>query len=211
MRTSVYVDGYNLYYGALKGTPFRWLDVAAMCKAALQKEHVIHRIRYFTARVKPRADNPQVHNRQDAYLRALGTTPNLSIHFGHYLSHTVRMPKAPLGGSFVDVIKTEEKGSDVNLASYLLLDAFRTDFDAAVVVSNDSDLETPIHLVRRELGIDRVGVLNPHGGKPGSPAVALKTVAKFQIPILRKHVAASQFPSVIRLPDGKELRKPPRW
>lgn len=212
MRTSVYVDGYNLYYGALKGGPFRWLDVAAMCRAALQKEHDICRIRYFTALVKPRADNPQVHNRQQAYLRALQVTPNLSIHYGHYLSHTVNMPLAPAGAGFANVIKTEEKGSDVNLASYLLLDAFNKDFEAAIVVSNDSDLATPIHLVRRELGIDRVGVLNPHGGRPGSPpAVALKKVAKFQLPITRQHVASSQMPRVVRDINGQDVHKPTRW
>jgi 6-hydroxy-3-succinoylpyridine 3-monooxygenase len=27
LRTRVYVDGYNLYYGCLKGTPYKWLDL----------------------------------------------------------------------------------------------------------------------------------------------------------------------------------------
>ncbi len=43
----------------------------------------------------------------------------------------------------VDVIKTQEKGSDVNLATYMLLDAFRQESDIAVVISNDSDLRSP--------------------------------------------------------------------
>jgi hypothetical protein len=59
------------------------------------------------------------------------------------------------------VIRTEEKGSDVNLASYLLLDGFRSDCEATVVISNDSDLKVPIELARVELGLV-VGVVNPH-------------------------------------------------
>tara|TARA_R110002072_G_scaffold29206_4_gene92759 strand:- start:564 stop:863 length:300 start_codon:yes stop_codon:yes gene_type:complete len=33
MRTCVYVDGFNLYYGALKRTPYKWLDLAALMAA----------------------------------------------------------------------------------------------------------------------------------------------------------------------------------
>ena len=58
------------------------------------------------------------------------------------------------------MIKTEEKGSDVNLATYLLVDAFRGDAEAFAVVSNDSDLTEPIRIVRHELG-KVVGLLNP--------------------------------------------------
>ena len=53
VRTAVYVDGFNLYYGALKGRPYRWLDLGRMCDLIL-KEHKVTRIRYFTAIVKPR-------------------------------------------------------------------------------------------------------------------------------------------------------------
>jgi hypothetical protein len=82
---------------------------------------------------------------------------------GHYLSHPVRMPLAhppSTGPHTVEVIRTEEKGSDVNLASYLLLDGFRSDCEATVVISNDSDLKVPIELARAELGLV-VGVVNP--------------------------------------------------
>lgn len=71
------------------------------------------------------------------YIRALRTIPNLSVHTGRYLSSKVRMKRAD-GFGIVEVLKSEEKGSDVNLASYLLIDAYRSDCDIAVVVSNDS-------------------------------------------------------------------------
>ena len=53
MKTNVYVDGFNLYYGAVKGTPFRWLDMAAMCRMLLPGDQ-INRIKYFTALVDAR-------------------------------------------------------------------------------------------------------------------------------------------------------------
>jgi len=71
------------------------------------------------------------------HLRALETIPGLSIHYGHYLSHVTRMPLAnapPRGARTVEVVKTDEKGSDVNLATYMLLDAFQHDCTVAVVI-----------------------------------------------------------------------------
>jgi hypothetical protein len=50
MATNVYVDAFNLYYGSLRGTPYRWLDLGALCARLLPKDR-INRIRYFTATV----------------------------------------------------------------------------------------------------------------------------------------------------------------
>jgi hypothetical protein len=112
VRANVYVDGFNLYYGAVKGTPFKWLDIAALCRLLLPGD-TINRIRYFTARIQPDPRDPDKSTRQQLYLRALRTTPDLTIHYGHYLSHNVRMPlTTPVSGQprTVEVIKTEEKG-----------------------------------------------------------------------------------------------------
>ena len=46
----------------------------------------------------------------------------------------------------------EEKGSDVNLAAYLLNDAWEGRFDAVAVISNDTDLVTPTRMVTAERG-----------------------------------------------------------
>src|SRR4051812_37222606 len=129
MRTNVYIDAFNLYYGCLKGSSSKWLDPLKFCQTALPKNQ-IHRIRYFTAHIKARPDDPQQPDRQQAYLRALQTLPNLSIHHGRYLENKVRMRLAeplPDGTTQVQVLKSEEKGSDVNLATYLLVDAFDAD------------------------------------------------------------------------------------
>jgi hypothetical protein len=116
-RTNVYVDGFNLYYGAAKNTPFKWVDLSALCAAVLPGIH-IGRIRYFTALVNPTPSDPDIRQRQEAYIRALETLPNLTVHYGHYLQSTVSMRlAAPLlgGARYADVLKMEEKGSDVNI------------------------------------------------------------------------------------------------
>ncbi|SEU34124.1 NYN domain-containing protein [Nonomuraea wenchangensis] len=146
MGVNVYVDGFNLYYGCLKGTSYKWLDLSALCRKLLPRDDIT-RIRYFTARITARPGDPDSPTRQDTYLRALGTIPQMSVHYGHFQETRPRMPLAtpdPSGPRTVKVIKTEEKGSDVNLASYLLLDSFHGDCDVAVVISNDSDLREPL-------------------------------------------------------------------
>ena len=207
MATNVYVDAFNLYYGCLKGTPYRWLDLGAFCARLLPKDEV-QRIRYFTATVSARPDNAHAPQRQQVYLRALETISGLSIHYGHYLSHVTRMPLAQPrrgGARTVQVVKTEEKGSDVNLATYLLLDAFKGDCDVAVVISNDSDLKLPIEVAQHELGL-RVGVVNPH--PPSRRSRALQPT--FFKQVRSSALAACQFPPVLADARG-EIRKPARW
>jgi len=163
MKTFVYVDGFNLYYGAVRGTPYKWLNVSELCRLLLPR-HEIVRIKYFTARVVARPDDVDQPTRQQIFLRALRTLPNVDIIFGHFLSTETMMPLADLKGAkrqYARVIKTEEKGSDVNLATHLVRDAFRKEFAAAVLITNDSDLQEPVRIVRQELGLP-VGILNPH-------------------------------------------------
>jgi uncharacterized LabA/DUF88 family protein len=204
---NVYVDGFNVYYGCLRGTPFKWLDLGALCRRLFPRD-TIHRIRYFTAIVSARPNDPRQPQRQLAYLRALATIPEVTIHRGRYLTHPTRMALAhpvPGGPATVEVIKAEEKGSDVNLATYLLFDAFRKDCETAVVVSNDSDLKEPIELVQRELGMS-VGAVNPH--PPGRRSRALQPSYFRQIRAKDLHVC--QFPPTLRDARGT-IHKPTTW
>jgi hypothetical protein len=83
-RTFVYVDGFNLYYRCLKGTPYKWLDILRLFRSILRPTNDIVRIRYFTADVSGKRD-PGAPDRQRAYLRALSTMPQLTIHKGSFL------------------------------------------------------------------------------------------------------------------------------
>lgn len=206
-KTNVYIDGFNLYYGCLRGSPHRWLDLEKLCHAILTN-NVINRIRYFTALVQPRPGRPQQQQSQLTYLRALRTLPCLSVHLGHFLSSEVKMPYAnppAIGSHLVKVIKTEEKGSDVNIATHLLLDCFRGEFEVAVIISNDSDLVEPINVVRKEFG-KLVGVVNPQP----NVSWALKKNASFYTQIDPSHLATSQFPTALTDANGT-ITKPRHW
>lgn len=204
MKTIVYIDGFNLYYGALRKTPYRWLNVARMCQWLLPNDN-IEAIRYFTALVNPRPNDPDQRVRQEAYLRALETIPNLSVIYGYFLTHEVTMALAD-GRGFAKVVKTEEKGSDVNIATHMLMDGFRGAYDLAVVVSNDSDLLLPIRFVTEMLG-KPVGLLNPQR-HPTSAALA--PYAHFIKHIRAGVLAKSQFPETLSDRNG-EFSKPDRW
>jgi hypothetical protein len=135
----------------------------------------------------------------------LQTIPNLEIILGSFLSHEVMMPRSPIGSGYVKVIKTEEKGSDVNIATHLLLDGFRNEYELAVVVSNDSDLLMPIQVVTEQFS-KPVGLLNPQQ----NPSVALLPYVMFVKNIRKNVLKNSQFPSVLSDGNGK-FSKPETW
>lgn len=205
MTTNYYIDGFNFYYGAVRGTPYKWLDFRALFQQILPK-NAIGRMRYFTARVEARPSDPQQPRRQQVYLRALGTLPSLSIHYGHFVTRPDQMPLARDPSRSVAVLRTEEKGSDVNLATYLLLDAFDDDYDTAIVVSNDSDLVHPIEVVRQRFG-KRVGVLIPQHRRISR---SLRDTADFYRPVRRGVLANSQFPRTLSDRSGT-FSKPQSW
>ena len=186
---------------------------------ALLPGHTINRIRYFTARPKGLPNDPNVHTRHDLYLRALRTLPNLDIHLGRFADREAVLPQFPFAYHnnanpakhpplMVKVKKSEEKRSDVNLATHLLLDCFNNEFDTAVVISNDADLVEPIKVVRQRFN-KQVIVINPQ--RTSNVTHELKQAAtSFMQRINTKHLANSQFPST--LSDGiGQFTKPPTW
>jgi uncharacterized LabA/DUF88 family protein len=207
VKTNVYVDGFNFYFGCVKGTPYKWLDIAGLCRLSLPSHYQINRIRYFTALVRARPGDPQQTARQQIFIRALLTIPNLSVHYGNFLESHVRMhlvAPSPRGPNTALVVKTEEKGSDVNLATYLIMDAYEKDFDAAVIITDDSDLVEPIRIVRNKLG-HHVTVLSPRG-KSRELSKAATRFRKINV----KHLAASQFPPTLTDANGT-ITKPATW
>lgn len=217
MRAHIYIDGFNLYYGLVRGTPYKWLDLCKLCSRCLPHDTIL-KVRYFTAPVQSRPDDPSKDQRQQTYFQALRTLPELEIHLGSFLSNVVSMPLAhpPVGGRrFASVIKTEEKGSDVNLAAYLLLDGFRNAYDVAVVVSDDSDLIEPIRIVRQELGL-KVGVLNPRQvvnpiSSKKRTSRELRKVSSFYRHIDPAHLPHCLLPDIVLDRDGGTITKPPAW
>lgn len=211
VKTNVYVDGFNLYYGAVKGTPYKWLDLRALCEALLPT-HEINRIRYFTAVVEQRPDDPHKQRRQLTYIRALRTITGLSVHLGQFRTDPRRRPLAhPIQGvpRTVEILETREKGSDVNLATNLIGDGYDNDYEQAVVISNDSDLASPVAMVSSKLHLP-VGVINPSPNlRIGAPK-QLRDAATFQRRIRKKTLRDCQFPETLSDENGV-ITKPPEW
>ena len=255
MRTYVYIDGFNLYYGALKSTEYKWLNPFDLAQKILPGL-TINKIKYFTARVSGKID-PGAPARQQTYIKALETLPNVEVVFGNFLSKTMRRPLAnlPVAGGEVDfppslifpqgkhdvVIQTrtktlpigfkqptkhgkktpnppknplmaevhsmEEKGSDVNIASHLLNDAWKDCFDVAAVISNDTDLVTPIDMVVRQRE-KTVYIISP---KEGRTAPELKKVASNVRHLRPKFLKQSQFPDSVQRAAAGALHRPKEW
>ena len=198
IKTYVYIDGFNLYYGSLKKSPYKWLNPYLLCQNILSSKNEIESIKYFTASVSARDNDPGMPMRQSIYFRALRTIDCLEIIEGHYLTHkkTMKIAEPPKlyknienpmtlesryhEVEFANVVSTEEKGSDVNLATHLLLDAFDGKFDVAVIISNDSDLATPVGITRNRFN-KKVIILNPHSKNKASIQLAKFSTKVIQI------------------------------
>ena len=209
MLTNFYIDGFNLYYRAVRNTPYKWLDLRKLAENLVPAD-TINKICYFTARVDARPDDPSQPQRQQIYLRALETLPGLEMHFGVFRSRTKFRPMVePVPGMPLHVLvrDTEEKGSDVNLATRLLVDGFNQDYEHAVIVSNDADFSSAMKYVKQDLGL-RVTLVNPDL-RNVSPK-ALSDAATYVKRLRRSHLEASQFPDVLTDQFGS-ITKPPGW
>lgn len=209
LRTFIYVDGFNLYYRALRGTKHKWLDLEALSKSLLAPENDIQRIRYFTAPVSGKLD-PGQPIRQQRYLQALQSLSCVTVHQGTFLSKPKVRPLVhpdPAGPTHVLIWNTEEKGSDVNLATYLIHDAWQNLFDVALVFSQDTDLIEPVRIVRDEIK-KPIGVVVLDGKSPGQ----LASYGSFIRHITPGRLAAAQFPDVVPFGrKGKSVKCPIEW
>ena len=211
MKTNFYIDGFNLYYRAVKGTPYKWLDLAQVCRA-LAPSHQVNHIRYFTALVQPRPGNLQAPRRQLIYIRALETIPGISVHYGQFRARRIRRPLvAAIAGEprLVEVFDTEEKGTDVNLATHLLVDGFEGDYEQAIVISNDADLALPVGMVNERLGLP-VGIVNPNLDQKAATPKELAAVATFTRRLRPNTLRDSQFPGQLTDVNGV-ITKPVGW
>ena len=214
-KTRVYIDGYNLYYGLLKGTPWKWLDLELFSKSLLNPDHEIVSIVYFTAPVKTHPHDPAALDRQKIYLQGLSKNPLIKTVLGYYTKNDTLLPFSDercglcdvTKDGFVPVKKLEEKRSDVNIAVAMLLDAVRTDTESFVLITGDSDQVGAIEALRYELG-KSVLVFNPHVGL----SQHLKRVASYYKNIPRDLPVKCQLPEEIPVgTHGNVIRRPAAW
>ena len=200
-RVIAYIDGFNLYFG-LRDKGWRrylWLDVQKLSTNLLKPGQQLVFTKYFTARVSKPDDKRR---RQQTYLEALGTLPDLDIFYGKYQLNPRYCKKC----GYQDDIPNE-KMTDVNIAVELLADAFQNGYDTALLISADSDLTGPVKRVRLLFADERVVVAFP----PKRSSLELKKAASACFTIARAKFKRSQFPEEVVKPDGYTLVRPARW
>lgn len=226
MRCWVYIDGFNFYHGAARPNNCKWVDLHRLSQA-LRANDSIERIKYFTALVENRPDDPDQQRRQRLYWRALATISCLQRIEGQFTSYPRVMPlnesveclrKLHRRGCNVTgvrpmmtkVLRCEEKGTDVNLAAHLVNDAHQQNpsrtFEVALVLSADSDLCEAIRIVTQEIG-KPVFVYTPNSK---SHVAKLTAVATNVFSLTKSKLRASTFPSTLTDARGS-FSKPWGW
>jgi uncharacterized LabA/DUF88 family protein len=209
----VYVDGFALYKALLQRTypEYRWLNLETFSQRLFPHRYVVG-VKFFTAPLKPLTNNPGIGQRQQTYWRALRTT-SVEIVEGKFIFNRQYLPKHPeeldAAGKVVtvQVKRPEEKGTDVALATHLLVDAFDRAADSYAIVTNDSDLVPPVTaLTARGEAVSLVSVAGTRYNKAFADA-GLDSVRQ----IRRGTLSASQFPDRLQDRDGRWVHKPPTW
>jgi len=205
-RAIVYVDGFNLYYGALKDGPHKWLNLERFfCR--LRQHDEIQRIRYFTARISgSHASN------QEAYLLALTTLPLVDVILGKFKTKQVActVPDCPKPGRRIFAMP-EEKRTDVNVALWMLHDAQRDLCDRLILVSGDSDLVPAIRMVKDHFPEKEIVVYIPARTEIRGAALELRAEAHKARTLPLDLLPKSQFPAALPLSGGRTVDKPGTW
>ena len=205
-RSIIYVDGFNLYYGAVRGGPHKWLDLQKYF-TMLRPDDQIQRIWYFTALI----DGSQRQN-QEAYLQALDTRPLVEIVLGKYKYKTVKCTLSACTFSGPREFQVpEEKRSDVNIAIQMLDDAYSGRADRMIVVSGDSDLVPAIHLVKQRFPSIQTTVYVPSRNPKRGAAVEIRSAADKHKTLPLNLLARCQLPNPVRGGVSGVIRKPARW
>lgn len=234
LRTRVYVDGYNLYYGCLKGTTFKWLDLLSLFDKCilpsvtatinghpLTSELGPVAIKFFTAPILEKAakadDSIEC---QDKYHAALNKHQRGRIETikGYYSLTEARAKvidqgdskKWPRDCTETSIWKLEEKQSDVNLALHAVADALRGGVEHVVIVTNDTDIAPALKMIREYTGV-AVGLVIPTTDHQRIPNTELAELAHWvRTHITKDELRASQLPRVIS--DKKRpVAKPESW
>ncbi len=203
-RVIAYIDGFNLFFGMkeMKWKRYYWLNIRALIESILKPGQSLFGVKYFTAMVSATQKDPEKSKRQSTYLDALGTLDSVEIIKGHYLSKTARCKQC--GCRWV---RFEEKMTDVNIATQLLIDSYNNRFDTAILVSADSDLCPPVSEIRQRFPDKKIVAVFP----PGKRSMHMQSFASAYMVLWKEKIAAAQFPDEIVLANGYTLKRPEKW
>lgn len=222
MRTVVYVDGYNLYYGRLRATPYKWLNIRSLIANILRIQDPANdliKVVFCTAGIRARlaTHGSASVEAQTAYHRALEAA-GVEVVSGSHALEVTKMPAVRQGQKYpdpadrVEVWRMEEKQTDVNIALGMYRDAISGEFDQVVLVTSDTDLVPALQAIQSDVPKIQRGLMlprHPKGTRP--PTQSLVRLAQWT----RDHInddelQAALFPD--RVPTRKvAVTKPSHW
>lgn len=203
-RVIAYIDGFNLYYGLResKWQRYYWLDMHKLASISIDSDHSLEKVKYFTSRVSSTPNDPDKNKRQNTYLEALETLPNFQIFYGHYLTNTITCRNCKS-----QWFRPEEKMTDVNIATEMIVDSFLDNFDEALLISADSDLIAPIAAIKKIFPYKKILIAFP----PKRHSTNLANLAHVKYYITRSNLSVSQFPDPVLKANGFALIRPETW
>lgn len=232
LRTRIFIDGYNLYYGCLKGTRYKWLDLALLFEKCIlpsilvpnrkyaRVELLSPAIKFFTAKIIEKAaratDSVSSQARYHTALRKL-YGDRIEVIEGYYslTESKAKIVDAETPGKWprdcqeILVWKLEEKQSDVNLALHAYHDAITGQADQVVVVTNDTDIASALEMIRAHTQAI-IGLIIPTRDRQRIPNTELARHAHWvRSHITEEELSASQLPRVI--PGRTPTIKPESW
>lgn len=200
-KVIVYIDGFNLYFGLVERgwRKYLWLDLKKFANSLLLPEQILVHTKYFTSRISRPLSKQR---RQSIFIDALSILTEFSIFYGRYQAQ-VRICE---NCGFTSIISNEKK-TDVNIATELLVDAFQDSFDTAILVSADADLTAPIVAIRRLFPNKTIVVAFP----PKRNSYELRSVASAHYFIGEHNLHDNILPDKITTETGFVLKRPDRW
>jgi len=205
-RSIIYIDGFNLYYGAVKNTPWKWLDMEKYF-SLLRQDDDIQIIKYFTAKIHG-SHKPN----QDVYIKALSTLNKVQIIYGLFKYKKIKCLVKNCthqGSKLFDV--PEEKGTDVNIAVHMIKDAINDECDRLIVVSGDSDLVPAVKAVKLITPNKIVIVYVPANNIVRGAANELRNSSDRHKTLPNNLLSKAQFPDQLTDSKGGIIQKPEAW
>ena len=199
-RVVAYIDGFNLYFGMREAgyDNCRWLNIKKLVESLLKSHQELLSIKYFTSRV---SNSPDKQKRQSTFIDALEST-GIKIIYGKYQDGSTECKRC---GNIWPTSK--EKMTDVNIATAIIIDAYKNEFDMAMLISGDSDLTPPIKEVHNLFKDKRVFIAFP----PKRHNSSMALVAKGSEIIGRKKLVDARFEEEVISKTGYKLKIPPEW
>lgn len=212
MLTNVYIDGYNLYHAIdnINKHELKWLNLRKLSEKYLpaNQGYKINTIYYFTA-IAYHKNDPKVIERHKAYIFALESVGVKTI-LGNFKEKDNRCFRCDRKWK-----SHEEKETDVNIATFMLFDAFKNNFDRALLITQDSDLSRPLKKIKENFPEKNIRVITPLGMRHSAElADALSSNRKKRFNNFTKmkeiHLSHSLFPETVEY-GSKIIKRPLKY